>query len=395
MKPKPPLFSLRTKFFQSARRVAHYEADEKGHKADFSYREWFYRWPEFYRWPDLGSTKGWNYLSWLEPAVGRDMLNWSGTDSNDSNTKYLCSTRTALDTTEGGQLLQWTFRFYNVPEYSQHVWFLRVKCRIIDPIEVLANMAKKNPIEDVLDVLKKLPMRVQDRERLKAFDSWRWQAEQLGREASIGYQASRFSPTRRNPKHQGIEVYDPNLEQIRAQRQAIYESRVKKLLGAPNATEFRNSNGLRLDAYVLRRHPNKAPLLAEAFRYAFSAGTSVQQRTGFLEPGSQRPTKKAATRSRERYANPDELFRNRQDYEETLAIPRKSFYRVVAEGKSFFVWPLSPDDDVPTAFRTAKEAKEYASFLNATLDPRETDDWFKPLKQPYTKAKLSDWLKAR
>lgn len=71
----------------------------------------------------------------------------------------------------------------------------------------LKNAGKSNPetYESITALLKKLPMRAKDREMLKGLNRWKAQAEQLGREASISYQASRFSPpsSKRNPLSMG------------------------------------------------------------------------------------------------------------------------------------------------------------------------------------------------
>lgn len=197
--------------------------------------------------------------------------------------------------------------------------------------------------------------------------------------------------TTRNPKVDGIEIYDPNEEQIRAMRQGIYESLVRKAIGLPYNAPFRDRSGIRLDAK--RRFP-------DAFRQAFAMSTSVGQRTGRLHYGSQRSTEMSTMEAEKRYLDVDHLLRNRQDYEETLGIYRKSgFYRVTMEptrsGKKLFVWPMPPqDDDEPVSFliRDKEELEGYYNYANRELDPRETGIWWKPPKKLYTESQLEYWL---
>lgn len=188
--------------------------------------------------------------------------------------------------------------------------------------------------------------------------------------------------TGRNPKKG--DLYDPRDEQIRAQRQGIYEAQVRKALGLKYDAPFRDSKGRRIDV----GYEGKMP---------FGMGTSVPTRYGRLLPGSQEPTPKAYRESASRYEDVDHLIRNRQDYEETLGMQRKSgFYRVTPEpthsGIRYFIWPLPPGRRLPLGFSSASKAQAKAESLNASADPRRTGDWWKPPGKTYTASELSDWL---
>jgi hypothetical protein len=204
----------------------------------------------------------------------------------------------------------------------------------------------------------------------------------------------------RNPRstaNTGVELYDPTTEQLRAQRQAIYESTVKRFLGLPGSTPFRDARtGRRLDAQLTQVQ------LASAARGMFAVGTAVQQRDARLHPGSQHPTNQASLESMIRYQNADRVLRNRQDYEETLGHGRKSgFYRVTKEpvewgsGFAFFVWPLPPGTRIPTGFGRENHAMSIAAGLNRTADPRRLGVWWTPPVREYTRAELSGWLPPR
>ena len=101
--------------------------------------------------------------------------------------------------------------------------------------------------------------------------------------------------------------------------------------------------------------------------------------------------------SKKRYADVDHLVRNRQDYEETLAIARKAgFYRVTEErtrdGWRYLVWPLPPGDRAPVLHRTRGAADRERDALNREADPLSTGRWWKPPKRKYTKRELAEWL---
>jgi len=194
----------------------------------------------------------------------------------------------------------------------------------------------------------------------------------------------------------GSDIYDPRSEQLRAQRQAIYETQILSALGKPRGTPFR-------DPRTGRRADTKLPMerIGQAVsRFMFAMGTAVQQRDDRLRPGSQRPTEKTVHESAARALDPNHLVRNRQDYEETIAMARKSgFYRVTLEpvswtddGFAWFVWPMPPGAKLPQAYSTEQEAQTVARRLSATSDPRRTNTWWKPPKVAYSARELAFWL---
>ena len=191
-----------------------------------------------------------------------------------------------------------------------------------------------------------------------------------------------------NPRGGSPEVYDPRLEQVRAQRQGIYETSV---LRATGKRAFRDRYGYRADLHL---DPES---LHELGRMMFSIGTGVPSRDKRLKRGTQDPTPKSISESEKRYQDPDHVLRNRQDYEETLALLRKSgFYRPTIEytsrGVRYFVWPLSPGQRVPQSFLTQREAESVAADFSAKKDPRATGKWWKPPAEPYTREELAHWL---
>ena len=198
----------------------------------------------------------------------------------------------------------------------------------------------------------------------------------------------------RKAKHPGKDqdIYLPEEEQLRAQRQAIYETSLSRKMGKP----FRDARGKRLDAKIIRKEgPDQ--LRPYMQRRMFAMGTGVQQRDSRLKKGTQTPTAKAIRESKARYSDVDKLVRNRQDYEESLAIVRKSgFYRITKEptkrGWEYFVWPLPPGERIPTAYKRRGDARRRATSLERTANPLYSDKWWTPPKRKYTKRELSDWL---
>lgn len=190
-----------------------------------------------------------------------------------------------------------------------------------------------------------------------------------------------------------IDVYDPRLEQVRAQGQAIYETHVLRATGKKAFRDFRT--GRRADRSLSRSDARKM-----IRRYLFQMGTGVAQKHGRLIGHTRRHTGKSARESEARYGDgwADALLRNRQDYEESLGIARKSgFYRVVAEptraGVRFFVWPLPPGARIPgPASVDPGSAKVIAKHLNATADPFVTGRWWTPPKRAYTASQLKHWM---
>lgn len=196
--------------------------------------------------------------------------------------------------------------------------------------------------------------------------------------------------SRPNPKD--LDIYDPREEQMRAQRQAIYESQVLKSLGLRYNDSFRLGSKRRdLELINTVGLDSVRTLIG---RSMFAMGTRVQQRTGFVAPRTQQFTPKTAEASKLRYSgNFDELIQNRQDYEETLGIARKSgFYRVVPEittaGIRYFVWPMQPGQRVPRGYESAMSAVQQTAGLNSPLD---TGIWRGPMTG-YAAAELKHWL---
>jgi hypothetical protein len=193
----------------------------------------------------------------------------------------------------------------------------------------------------------------------------------------------------RNPK---TEIYDPREEQVRAQRQGIYESLVRKELGLPSKTEFRTPDGKRLDTQLSAER--RAALTSKTF----AIGTRVPSRDKRLYSGTQTPTPKSIEESRQRYADVDHVIRNRQDYEETLALNRKSgFYRMTLEPVSwntqaYFIWPMPPDVKGPLMVLSESRALKLVGELNQTKDPRKTGRWWVPPKFAWTEEELCHWL---
>lgn len=193
-----------------------------------------------------------------------------------------------------------------------------------------------------------------------------------------------------NPKMRKLEVYDPREEQLRAQRQAIYETQVLRALGRKGP--FRNRQGRRADADLPQ--VKRAELVRRAM---FAMGTSVQKRDRRLYPGTQQFTPKTARESAHRYGEPNKLLRNRQDYEETLGLARKSgFYRVTKEptrsGLGYFVWPMPPGVHEPVEGTSEAVARQIAAHLNQTEDPRATGKWWRPAVGKMPSVALEHWL---
>ena len=182
-------------------------------------------------------------------------------------------------------------------------------------------------------------------------------------------------PALLNPS--GRDVYDPTEEQKRAQVQAIYETEVRRELGLPYDTSFRDGRGNRLDV----KHRIVGPNV-----WGMQGGLRIRH-------GDKDYLRKA----KQRYRDVDHLVRNRQDYEETLALHRQSgFYRPTQEptkdGLRYFVWPMPPGVELPMWMVDKAAAKEYARELSDRHDPRRTGKWWKPPRQAYTKGELDYWL---
>lgn len=205
------------------------------------------------------------------------------------------------------------------------------------------------------------------------------------------------------------DIYDPRQEQLRVQKQAIYESNISRSAVEGEVLPFRDPEmgGLRLDAIIIYGAGVEAvrPLIT---RYMWRMGMGVQGRTGWRMPGTTIPAPKAIKAAKERYAGTyvgrdkkkrtvDDLLRNRQSYEETLGISRKSgFYRVTQEptaaGLKYFVWPMPHGERTPRAYTSLRAAEQRAGFLNQTASPIRDAEWWVPPARKYTKRELDHWL---
>lgn len=139
------------------------------------------------------------------------------------------------------------------------------------------------------------------------------------------------------------DVYDPTQEQFRAVVQGVYESLVTKELGVK---AFKDARGARADTRALKAGGVAQEDLRKILSRAYAIATRQGQKHGYLEAGTQRPTKKGAALAAARYgADPKlvsrmlagdskaqklaaakdvaKLAENRQDYEITLQLVRK------------------------------------------------------------------------
>ena len=186
---------------------------------------------------------------------------------------------------------------------------------------------------------------------------------------------------RSNPKG---DVYDPFKEQLRAQAQGIYETAVRKKLGLGYKTPFVDAKGVRLDSQLSEEdrrdlfHGNKKKHIYGAMRTA----VGLQQKHGYLIPGTLEPTDKGRAWAAARLApeNAAHAAANRQDYERTLGLVRKSaYYRVVPEvvnGQKRYVVqprPLAALVQIPAYRLSEDKAREDARQAEAALSKAPAD----------------------
>lgn len=213
------------------------------------------------------------------------------------------------------------------------------------------------------------------------FKAWRKQQRKEFRLTRSWGFSSKTNPSRKNPtrKIDGITVepYDKARDQINAQRRAIYEDKLKRLLGINYKQPFRSPHGVRLDSALW--WTGQQAFVREAHRFAFAAGTAVQQKTGWLKRGSQDITKRTRERSKERHEEKSEAERllDKQNYEEMLAIVRENYYRVLTYAGKAYIWPMPPGQKRPKAM-TVDAAVKQAKFLSERRDPRNTGRWWTP-----------------
>lgn len=202
---------------------------------------------------------------------------------------------------------------------------------------------------------------------------------------TLSQKLSRFGKNIVNPKTNPtrkidgitVEPYDKARDQINAQRRAIYEDKLKRLLGINYKQPFRSPHGVRLDSALW--WTGQQAFVREAHRFAFAAGTAVQQKTGWLKRGSQDITKRTRERSKERHEEKSEAERllDKQNYEEMLAIVRENYYRVLTYAGKAYIWPMPPGQKRPKAM-TVDAAVKQAKFLSERRDPRNTGRWWTP-----------------
>lgn len=268
--------------------------------------------------------------------------------------------------------------------------------RLVWEFDQAKKAAKKNPTEkEALEEFERLRKRKSKKrkdivsksepEEQVMQDSWTaWR--RLGKRGPGSYG---------NPR--GSDIYDPREEQLRAQRQAIYESSLLRDEPQLRFKSFRNAKGERLDQHVIEE--GDFPWLQKYIgKKMFRIGVGVQKRDGRLKrkDGYLSLTAKTISESKKRYSDVDKLVRNRQDYEESLALARKStFYRVTPEptreGLKYFVWPMQPGQRLPKGFASKKRAENVANLANRDA-PTVGGAWWKPPKKKYTKRELADWL---
>ena len=158
-------------------------------------------------------------------------------------------------------------------------------------------------------------------------------------------------------------LFEPEEEQFKAQVQGIYESLVKKHLRRRSTTPFRDSRGQRLDVKALLPAEKVRELLSNAFAIATRSG----QRYGYLQPGSQKPTRKGRKRAQERLSDVEKLRQNQQDYEETLSLARKgSEYRIVYDDSRARPWVVQPSGK---RYRREQDAKAAITRLERRNNP--------------------------
>jgi len=207
----------------------------------------------------------------------------------------------------------------------------------------------------------------------------------------------------------GLESsFDPREWQLHAQTNGIYESLVKKKLGAKT---FRSPDQrqLRLDAHYLMNNPSPETVreLRGLVSRAFGSTVGPGQKHSWVKAGTRSPSARSAGASLERYQGTylgtdgkvrdfDDLVNTRQSYEEMLAICRDQFYRVTEEptssGNKYFVWPMVPGQRLPGPGLTTEQAAiRFAVRMSEQRDPRRTGKWHIP-QCSYTHGELLSWL---
>jgi hypothetical protein len=156
------------------------------------------------------------------------------------------------------------------------------------------------------------------------------------------FKGSEVLPAAANPRSRKPDVIEKQDAQLVAVVQGIYESLMAKRLGVKSI--YPPQGGERLDSMMIRMGTLSREEQREILSRAFAIATQQGQKHGYLRPKSQKPTAKGRRRAYKRQEDAAALEQNRQDYETTLALARKSAsLRVVQKGrgssKRFFVLP--------------------------------------------------------
>lgn len=191
-----------------------------------------------------------------------------------------------------------------------------------------------------------------------------------------------------------LDIFDPRAFQLVAQVHGIYCS----LAGKYHGTDLSRDRVRELISRAFAMGHGAArhvPKPKKVKGTAFSIGESSWVVDKELTP---RTIRASAQRYAGTYEGRDltDLIYTRQGYEEMLALPRKDFYRPVAEittsGVRYFVWPLVPELNVPVAESTPEKAIQMAKYLSQHYDPRKTVVWWQGPNKRLTKSDLRAWL---
>ena len=159
-----------------------------------------------------------------------------------------------------------------------------------------------------------------------------------------------------------VEDYDPALAQYHAQVQGIYESLVRKSLGARSSVPFKNARGKRMDASFSREK------VRDLLNNAFNIAVGVGRKEGTLAKAGLKPTALGRKKSRARLDDYPKWWENLIDYETTLSKARMVPYRVLVvqeKGrKKYYAMPLG------AKYSTKRDAVAEAEQLNEQVRKR-------------------------
>ena len=159
-----------------------------------------------------------------------------------------------------------------------------------------------------------------------------------------------------------VEDYDPALAQYHAQVQGIYESLVRKSMGARSSVPFKNARGKRMDASFSREK------VRDLLNNAFNIAVGVGRKEGTLAKVGLKPTALGRKKSRTRLDDYPKWWENLIDYEMTLSKARMVPYRVLVvqeKGrKKYYAMPLG------AKYSTKRDAVAEAEQLNEQVRKR-------------------------